>query len=97
MYGRATIAQFHPGTTDEAMSILRDIMLPKAKEQQGFKGALILSDAHADKGIIITLWETEADLLASSPPEEIYLYVQRLGELMAEQTTQHTYEVLLQM
>jgi hypothetical protein len=97
MYARTTIAQFEPGTTDEAMSILRDIMLPRAKEQRGFKGALILQDFPADKGIIITMWETETDLLDSSPPEDILVYVDRLGELLTEQSIQHTYEVLLQL
>ncbi len=97
MYARTTIAQFQPGTTDEAISILRNIMLPKAEEQKGFKGALILSDALADKGVIITIWATEADLLASSPPEEIRVNVERLGELITDETTQHTYEVVVRM
>ena len=97
MYARTTIAQFQPGTSDEAISILRDVMLPRAKEQPGFKGALILGDAEQDKGVVITLWESEAALLESAPPDDILIDVDRLGELMTEQSTQHIYEVLLQM
>lgn len=97
MHARATVAQFQPGTTDEAISILRDVMLPRAKEQRGFKGALILSDADNDRGIVITLWETEEDLLESSPPEDIIADVERLGELMTDSSTQHTYDVDLRM
>ena len=97
MYARATIAHYHPGTQEEATSILRDIMLPKAREQHGFKGALILNDAIMNTGIIITLWKTEADLEASQPPAEIMEAIERLGLLLTEQTTQGVYEVVVQM
>ncbi len=97
MYARTTFAQFQPGTSDEAISILRDVMLPSAQGQRGFKGALILGDAEHDRSVVITLWENEAALLASSAPEEILENVDRLGELMTAQSSQHTYEVILQL
>ena len=72
MYAKATQLQFQSGTTDEATRIIRDIMIPSASIQEGFKGAFILrTDADPDKHIIISLWETKAQLLASHPPEEI--------------------------
>jgi len=48
-------------------------------------------------GIIITLWETEADLEASQPPDEIMEAIERLGQLLTEQTTQGIYEVAARM
>ena len=72
MYAKATQLQFQPGTTDEATRIIRDIIDPSASTQQGFKGAFMLRpDTNPDKHIIISLWETKAQLLASHPPEEI--------------------------
>ena len=72
MYAKATQLQFRPGTIDEATRIIRDIMIPSASTQQGFKGAFILRpDTNLDKHIIISLWETKAQLLASHAPEEI--------------------------
>jgi hypothetical protein len=97
MYARTTFAQFQPGASSEAMSILLDVMLPSARVQQGFKGALILGDAEHDRGVVITLWESETALLASSAPEEILEDVDRLSELMTERSSQHTYKVLLQL
>ena len=97
MHARATIAHYHPGTQDEATAILRDIMLPQAREQQGFKGALILNDVIMNKAIIITLWETEADLEASQPPAEIMDAIERLGQLLTDQTTQGVYNVVAQL
>jgi heme-degrading monooxygenase HmoA len=96
MFARTTIAQFYPGTTDEALHILKDIMLPRAREQRGFKEALILRHPDKDQSIIITIWETETDLLESQPPEEIRLAVERLGELITEETLQDIYEVFFQ-
>ena len=56
MFARTTIAQFYPGTIDEALHILKDIMLPRARAQRGFKDALILLHPEKDQGIIITIW-----------------------------------------
>ena len=94
MHARVTIAHHQPGTQEEATSILRDVMLPKARGLQGCKGALILNDVVMNTGIIITLWETEADLEASQPPDEIMGTIERLGLLLAEQTTQGVYATL---
>lgn len=96
MYARATVAQFQPDASEEAMHIIRDIILPSAQTQPGFKSALILRTVDSNRGIIISFWDTEAELLASSPPDEIVPYVERLGELIAE-ATQDTYEVVHQM
>ena len=94
MHARATSVRFQPDTVDEATSIFRDVMLPRASTLQGFKGAYILmSDTHPDQGIIITLWETLDDLLNSSPPEDILPDLDRLDELITEMH-QDTYHVL---
>jgi heme-degrading monooxygenase HmoA len=85
MYARTTIAQFYPGATEEALHIVSDIMLPRAREQPGFQGALILRHPDKDQGIIITFWETEDDLLASEAPEDIQADIERLGELITEE------------
>ncbi len=93
MYARTTIAQFYPGTTEEVLHIVSDIMLPHAREQAGFQGALILRHPDKDQGIIITLWKTENDLLASEAPEDIQSDVERLGELIIGESLQDIYDV----
>jgi heme-degrading monooxygenase HmoA len=49
---------------DEGIQIYRDSVVPAAKQQQGFKGAFLLTDRRSNKAITITLWETEADMRA---------------------------------
>ena len=71
MYAQTTFAQFQPGTSDEAISILRDVMLPSAQGQRGFKGALILGDAEHDRSVVITLWGRTRPPCWQVAPEEI--------------------------
>ncbi len=97
MHARTSIVRFQDGTADEATRIFRDIMLPSASSQKGFKGALMLrSDTDAEKHIIISLWATIEDLLASAPPDDIVPLLEPLDELITE-ISQDTCEVLLQM
>ncbi len=90
MYAKATQLQFQSSTTDEATRIIRDIMIPSASKQQGFKGAFMLRhDTNSDKHIIISLWESKEDLLASRPPEEIIPLLEPLDDyiIASEQDT----------
>jgi hypothetical protein len=97
MHARATIVRFHPGAINEATHIFREVMLPRASAQPGFRGAYILmSDTHPDNGIIITLWDTLDDLLSSTPPDDIAPQLDRLDELIAE-VNQDTYHVMLSL
>jgi len=97
VHARTTIVQFHPGTVDRATHIFHDIMLPSASLQRGFKGALILrSDTDPEKHIIISMWETKTDMLASGPPEDIIPLLEPLEEFIAA-SSQDTYEVLFRM
>ena len=94
MYVRTTSARFHPGTTAEALSIFRDLMLPHAQRQPGFRGALVAQTPGSEQGIIMTFWATEAELRASGPPPEIAPHTARFGDLI-EHATQEIYEVVL--
>lgn len=61
MFARVLTIHTQTGKTEEAAAIYRDSILPAAKQQKGFSGALLLTDPGTGKGISITLWETEAD------------------------------------
>lgn len=95
MYARATIWKFRPGTTDEAIRIIHDIMIPSASKQAGFKGAFILQhDTDPDKHIVISLWESKTDLLATRPPEDVIPLLVPLDGYIIE-SEQDTCAVLL--
>ena len=65
MHARVVTCQLQPGTKDEWVAIARDSIVPALRQQNGFKGFVILADTDNDKGILYSMWETEADLKAS--------------------------------
>ena len=97
MHAKTTTVRFQPGTVEDATRIIQNIMLPSASTQRGFRGALMLkSDTDAEKHIIISLWETEEDMLASGPPEEVVPLLEPLDDFITEMS-QDTCEVLFQI
>jgi len=99
MYARVTITQLQPGKTEEAVSIFRDSIVPAAKQQQGFKGALLLTDPNpnAVKGITITLWETEADMSTGETSGYYQEQLAKVASLVAAPPVREAYEVSVQV
>ena len=89
MYAQVTIIEWPLGVKvvgmDEAIQTVRDLIVPFAKQQQGFKGFLGLSQYA--KIILLTLWETEADLLASEAKGYCEHQVNNLAFLLDLRTT----------
>lgn len=63
MYARVTTVQIQPGKQDELLTLLRDTVVPMAQHQPGFRGIFLMSDPRTGKGMSVSLWETEADLI----------------------------------
>jgi heme-degrading monooxygenase HmoA len=96
MYARITISQLQPGKIDEGIQILRDSILPATRQQQGFKGALHLTDRSQNKTITIGLWETEADLRAVEISGFYQAQIAKVASLLAAQPVREVYEVGIQ-
>jgi heme-degrading monooxygenase HmoA len=93
MYARVVSIQFQPGKTGEAARIVEDSIVPVMREQKGFGGQLLFTQAVTGKAISINMWETEADLTAfeTSP-----LYRELLGKIagvLAAPPASERYEV----
>ncbi len=92
---RVATAQVQPGKMDELISILRDTNYPAYRPQQGFKGALLLTDSNTGNGISILLWETETDIKAGEASSQERR--QRLQATTIEPPVVEYYEVSVQM
>ena len=94
MHARVTTTQVQPGNMDEVVSITRDSIGPAAKQQSGLKDFLALADRSTGRGLVITLWETEADMMASDEGSE-YLREQmaKVATLLAGPPVREHYEV----
>jgi quinol monooxygenase YgiN len=63
---------------DHMLHLLRDTVTPAAEKEPGFRGMLIMSNRQAGKVVAITLWEGEADMLASAEGEYLQDQVSRV-------------------
>jgi heme-degrading monooxygenase HmoA len=91
MYARMNTARWNPDRYDEAMKLTEETIIPAYQEHPGFKGYILLTEPGSDKGVAITLWDSE-ETRASS--EDIAR--QMTGELrgiLAEPPLTENYEV----
>ena len=95
MYARLTIATTLPGKTDDVLRIERDSIVPACKQQKGFKGLYLLHDHKANKGLTITLWETEADMRAAEVSGFYQQQVAKVKDVLAAPPVREEYEVSL--
>ena len=51
MYTSVVNSQLQPGKREEWITILRDSIVPAAKQQSGFQGSVVLADLNSDKGL----------------------------------------------
>jgi heme-degrading monooxygenase HmoA len=75
MFARMTILQVKQESIAAAIKLFRTSVVPEAKKQKGFRGACLLVDRPAGKGIAVTFWRTEKDALAN---EESRFYQEQL-------------------
>jgi heme-degrading monooxygenase HmoA len=95
MFARVTITEGSPAGIDAAIRFMRETVLPQARSMQGFKGAYLLVDRKTGKGMGIALWETEADLNASTETAN-RLRAQYVQEATAQPPKVEVYEVAVQ-
>ena len=95
MYSRTGTSTIKPGKMDEALTVYRDTILPVLKQQKGFKGLYWLTDRKTDKYTVFTLWETEADMLATETSGLLREVLSKLDAYVAAPVTIERYEVSL--
>ena len=52
--------RIRPVDTKEMVRVYRNEVVPMARQQRGFKGAMLLTDPDTGVGISITLWDTDS-------------------------------------
>ncbi len=93
MNARVVTARLRPEKVDEAVSQYRKTVVPAAKQQQGYRGKLLLLSHEAQKAVSITLWETEGDMMASESSGYLRTQFSGLQNLFAEPPGTEHFEV----
>ena len=97
MYARVTTGSVQPGKMDEFNQYIRETIVTLYPQQQGFKGALFLTDRNANKAIAITLWETEAEMAAGEASGGYYReQLAKMAHMFASAPVREAYEVSIQ-
>jgi heme-degrading monooxygenase HmoA len=96
MYARLATIELHPAFLDEAVQMFRDSVVPDARQQPGFQGALALVDRSAHKAISITLWQTEAEAQASATGGHLQAQINKFASHLTAPPVVETFEVVVQ-
>jgi len=94
MFARILRIQIHLERIDEAAKLFKEQVIPSIKTIKGHKGANFMADRKTGNCVIITMWETEEDLLET---EHSRLFQEQLVKFMQYLITQpirEVYEVL---
>lgn len=93
MFARITRFEMDIARRDEAMRISDTQISPGLQQEPGFKQMYALIDPDTGEGLVFTLWESEADEVASRP--HVGRYFGMLGPMLkAVPDPGHVYEVV---
>jgi heme-degrading monooxygenase HmoA len=65
VYARVSIFEGSPELMDEWLRQAREVVLPAARQMEGFEGIIALGDRQSGKTLGITFWESEEAMRAS--------------------------------
>ena len=83
MYVRAGTSQIQSGKMQKAIDIANDSVVPAVKAQKGFRGIYFMTGAAGGNFLALSVWETEADMLASESDAFSLEPFAKIGALMA--------------
>ena len=83
MHVRAVTVQIQPGKIQGTIDVYNDSGITAAKAQKGFQGAYLMTDATSVKGLSITVWESEADMLAGASSGYFQEQISKFASLFA--------------
>jgi heme-degrading monooxygenase HmoA len=96
MYARVTTVEIRPGTIDDLMPFY-DSAAQQQKGMQGFISTQLLTDRTANKAMIVTLFETLADLEASAAVPQQVMAGPRVAAALVGPPVIATYKVALRV
>jgi heme-degrading monooxygenase HmoA len=93
MHARMVDLRVRPVDTEEMVRIYRNSVMPVARRQRGFGGAVLLTDPETGIGVSITMWETEADREAGEASGYYQEQLDKFAHLLVDTPVRKHYEV----
>ncbi len=93
MYARVTSIRFPPWMRAEVVGVAQGLA-PLLSQQRGFNGLQVLTDpGGVGEGLIVSLWETEADVEASETNSSYIGQMSMMSSFLCGRLERKTYEV----
>jgi heme-degrading monooxygenase HmoA len=96
MHARVASMEMLPINVGEAVRIYQGWVVPAARGQEGFRGALMLTDPDTGEGLSISLWNSEEDMHASEASGFYHRKLSELDDLFISTPVRKHYEVSAQ-
>jgi heme-degrading monooxygenase HmoA len=96
MHARVTTFQVQSGKMDEANRIANESIMPAIRQQAGLKSFFGLQDRTTGKAMLITLFETEADMKAGVSSGFVQQQAAKLMPLLTGTPVTEFYDVAFQ-
>ena len=96
MFARVTMFQMKSDKIDETIKIYKEFVIPRRKTQKGACGALFLTDRKTNKGMAISLWDSEEDALANEQSGYYQENLSKFKDVFAAPSVREGYEVSAQ-
>jgi heme-degrading monooxygenase HmoA len=93
MHARVVNLRVRPVDTKEMVRIYRDSVMPAARRQRGFGGAMLLTDPQTGIGISVTMWETESDREAGEASGYYQEQIDKFADFLIDTPVRKHYEV----
>ena len=97
MHARVVTSQLKPGSVEQAIQIWRDQVMPTLKGAKGFKHSYMTGDRNTGKGVVFSLWETEADATAWNTSGKYAEVIAHFAQHFAAPPTQEQFEVFIEV
>lgn len=95
MYVRVLPLQLKPDYMEDFLTVYQKSAVPDLLQRRGFGGALVLTDAESQRGLLLSLWEQGDDLRRSQPHSQRIVSAMLLP-FLAQPPTPVQYEVCVQ-
>jgi quinol monooxygenase YgiN len=93
MYARVSTFQFRPEKLDEVIRIANESIEPELRQEPGLKSRLRLLDRRTGKAILISLFETQADMKAGLSSGLVQQLGTKVDHLLTGKPVTEFYEV----
>ncbi|MDB5242954.1 MAG: hypothetical protein JWP57_3579 [Spirosoma sp.] len=97
MYARVIQVPLKSDSIDQAVVYFRDSVGPALKQLDGFKNSRFLTNAETNKGLMVTLWESEADRQGAESNGFLKNVLNEMAAYFAGPPTVDYYEVNVQV